>query len=78
MRAVELIIAVDVMSRVEPLVYGRKLLSQLANRKTPNRELWTLRISLGMDSDELAKLLLLVFAAKVVVSYRPRPEANVS
>ena len=78
MRPVELIIAVDEMSRVESLVYRRKLLSQRANGKTPNRELWTLRISLGMDSDELAKLLSLVFVAKGVVGYRPGPEANVS
>ena len=76
MQQAELIIAVDVMSREESLVYGRRLLTEIVTGKTPNRELRTLRISLDMESEELAKLLMLVFVAKGVVDYRPRPKAK--
>jgi hypothetical protein len=76
MRQAELIIAVDVMSNEQSLVYGRRLLTEIATGKTSNRELLTLKISLDMESDELARLLLLVFVAKGVVDYRPRPTAK--
>jgi hypothetical protein len=48
----------------------------MATGKIPNRELRGLRISLDMESDDLAKLLMLVFVAKGVVDYRPLPKAK--
>lgn len=75
-RQAEVIIAVDVMSREQSLVYGRKLLNEMATGKIPNRELRGLRISLDMESEELAKLLMLVFVTKGVVDYRPRSKAK--
>jgi hypothetical protein len=72
----ELIIAVDVMSREQSLVYGRKLLTEMATGATSFRDVWTLKVTLDMKSGELAKLLMLVFVAKGVVDYRPRSKAK--
>jgi hypothetical protein len=77
MRQAELIIAVDVMCREESPVYGGRLLTEIVTGKTPNRELRTVKISLDMESEELAKLPMLVFVAKGVVDYRPHPKAKV-
>jgi hypothetical protein len=74
----EVIVAVDVMSQEQSLVYGRKLLTEIAAGATPFRDVWTLKNTLDMKSGELAKLLMLVFVAKGVVDYRPRPTAKAS
>ncbi len=72
----EVIVAVDVMSQEQSLVYGRKLLTEMATGATPFRDVWTLKVTLDVTLGELAKLLMLVFVTKGVVDYRPRPKAK--
>lgn len=72
-RDAEVIVAVDVMSQEHSIVYGRKLLTEIAAGTTSLRDLWTLKVELDMRSEDLLKLLMLVLVTKGVVDYRPRP-----
>jgi len=78
MRDAEVIVAVDVMSQKESLVYGRKLLTEMHLGKIPWRDVLMLKVSLDTKSEEFTKLLLLVLATKNVVDYRHYPTAAAS
>ena len=63
MDSADVIIAVDVMSRRESLVFGRQVLASIV-RENIARGVRVLRVELDMDTDELERLLALTLVVK--------------
>ena len=76
LRDADVIIGVDVMSRREFVVYGRKSIEKLFRSGKPER-LGVMYIGLDQETEELEKLIALVRVVKGHDDYRrPVPTAN--
>ncbi len=65
----EVILAVDVMTQKEAVVFGKELLQEIASGKNA-ASVAMLRIGLDIETDELEKLLALVQVMKGYHDYR--------
>jgi hypothetical protein len=75
LQSADVIVAVDVMSQAEALIYGREALTRISKSREAD-ELGVMKVGLDVETDELERLIALVRVIKGHDDYRPHDATN--